>query len=295
MLLDKFDKNEIRKRLIETDRLTSITRTQKTKLLNELSKIKLNLACKRKHFSFDYGSPDSYGLKDLEYPFGDLDDYDKPILAKKSFNGNYHMLTCRGDKDGNMDISVYLDKVRLYLKALINEQKISDQKIQLDIAINLRHITKNDRNTFYVKSKNIVCLPSDNSEDRLEQLINSLQNYYADKLLICRTSSSYAYESVEGSSIDFHEIDLNRGSSYIPSPDWLRNKGATINPQNTKDNYCFMYALTIVLNHQEIGSKPERISNKLMNNVPKYNWDYIDFPAGHKDYSAFEQNNEDQH
>ena len=43
---------------------------------------------------------------------------------------------------------MYLDKVRPYLITLINEKKISDQKIQLDIAINLRHITKNDRITF---------------------------------------------------------------------------------------------------------------------------------------------------
>ena len=293
MLLDKSDKNEIRKRLNEIDRLTSITRTKKTKLLTELSKIKLNLEYKRKHFNFDYGSSDYYGLKDLEYTFGDLDDYYKPILAKESFNGNYQMFTCRGDEDRNMDISKYLDKVRPYLRDLINEKKISDQKIQLDMAINLRHLTKNDRITFYVKSKNIVCLPSDNSEDILEQLFNSLQNYYADKLLICRTSSSYAYESVEGLSIHFHEIDLNRGSSYIPSPDWLKNKGATINPQNTKDNYCFMYALTIALNHQEMGSKPDRISNELINHILKYNWDYIDFSSGHKDYFAFEQNNED--
>ena len=103
------------------------------------------------------------------------------------------MYTCRGDKNRDMDISLYLDKVRQYLITLIDEKKISDQKIQLDIAINLRHITKNDRITFYVKSKNIVCLPTDNSEDILEQFINSLCKYYADKLLICRTDSSYVY------------------------------------------------------------------------------------------------------
>ena len=31
-------------------------------------------------------------------------------------------------------------------------------------------------------------------------------------------------------------------------------KNAAINPQNTKDNYCFMYGATIALNHQEIGA-----------------------------------------
>ena len=79
----------------------------------------------------------------------------------------------------------------------------------------------------------------------------------------------------------------------MPSPDWLKNKGATINPQNTKDNYCFMYALTIALNHKEIGKNPDRISKHLIEHIPKYIWDYLDFPASIPDYKIFEKNNED--
>ena len=66
------------------------------------------------------------------------------------------MYTCRGDKDRDMNIDIYLDKIKPYLIALIDKKKISHQKIQLDMAINLRHITKSDRITFYVKSKNII-------------------------------------------------------------------------------------------------------------------------------------------
>ena len=62
-------------------------------------------------------------IMDLEYTFGDLDDYYKPILAKESFNGNYQMCTCRGDKDRNMDVSMYLDKVRPNLRALTMKRK----------------------------------------------------------------------------------------------------------------------------------------------------------------------------
>ena len=79
----------------------------------------------------------------------------------------------------------------------------------------------------------------------------------------------------------------------MPSPDWLKNKGATINPQNTKDNYCFMYAVTIALNHKEIGKNLDRISQKLIEHIPKNNWNYIDFPATISDYKIFEKNNED--
>ena len=112
---------------------------------------------------------------------------------------------------------------------------------------------------------------------------------YKDRLLLCRTNSSYVYESVEGLAIHFHKIDLKRGSSYIPPPTWFKEKNAAINPQNTKDNYCFMYGVTIALNHQEIGANPQRISAKLISNIPKYNWDYIDFPASIRNYQIFEK------
>ena len=44
------------------------------------------------------------------------------------------------------------------------------------------------------------------------------------------------------------------------------------------------------LNHQKIPNHPERISN-LIPFINNYNWNDLEFPAGHKDYSAFEKNN----
>ena len=32
--------------------------------------------------------------------------------------------------------------------------------------------------------------------------------------------------------IDFHQLNLTRGSSYLPLPDWLAHKKAIINPCN---------------------------------------------------------------
>ena len=123
------------------------------------------------------------------------------------------MYSCRGDKDRIMSISQYLDTVKSYLFALIDEKKnTSSQKIQLVIAVNLIHLTKNDRITFYVKSKNIVTNPSDKTEEILYQLNDSLLKYFDDKLMICRTDSN-VYESIEGLDIHFHKIDFRRGSS----------------------------------------------------------------------------------
>ena len=81
-----------------------------------------------------------------------------------------------------------------------------------------------------------------------------------------------------------------RGSSYIPSPKWINNKKLTINPQNTEDNNCFQYSIVATLNHRKIPNHSERISN-LKPFINNYNWNDLEFPAGHKDYSAFEKNN----
>ena len=150
-----------------------------------------------------------------------------------------------------------------------------------------------DRITFYVKSKNIVCLPSDDSEDILNPLTDSLLECFNDKLMIWRKDSSYVFESIEGFSIHFHKIDLKRESSYIPTPDWLEAKEATINPKNKNYNYCFAYATTIAIYHKEIKTHLDRISNKLLEYVYKLDWNGIDFSASTPDYKRFEKYNED--
>ena len=53
-----------------------------------------------------------------------------------------------------------------------------------------------------------------------------------------------------------------------------------------------MYAITIALNHTEIGKHPERIS-KIIPYIPNYNCEHINFPAQRKDWENFEKDNDD--
>ena len=87
-----------------------------------------------------------------------------------------------------------------------------------------------------------------------------------------------------------HKISLNRGGgSYIDSPNWLKNKRATINPK-IKDDKCFREATIASLNHEKIENHPERISD-LEPSFDQYNWKGIEFPSHSKDWKKFEQNN----
>ena len=82
---------------------------------------------------------------------------------------------------------------------------------------------------------------------------------------------------------------MKRGGSDIYSPKWLKNKKATINPENN-DNNCFQYALTVALNHKQIKSHPERIS-EIKPLINQYDWKEVDFPMHSKDWIKLESNN----
>ena len=104
-----------------------------------------------------------------------------------------------------------------------------------------------------------------------------------------REGSNFVFESVNLLYYSLHKISLNRGGSYIDSPDWIKHKKATINPKN-KDNECFKYAITVALNHERIKKDPQRIS-KIKPFIDQYNWKDIEFPSHSKDWKKFEQNN----
>ena len=83
---------------------------------------------------------------------------------------------------------------------------------------------------------------------------------------------------------------MKRDESYIEPHEWLKNKKATINPKNKNDVNCFQYAITVALNHQNIGRDPQKIS-KIKRFINQYNWKGIEFPTEQKDWKKFEQNN----
>ena len=90
---------------------------------------------------------------------------------------------------------------------------------------------------------------------------------------------------VESLNYIFHKIDIKRSGSYIEAPKWIKNKKATINPQN-KDDRCFQYAVTIALNYDRIENHPERLNN-IKPFINQYEWTDINFPSHVGDWKKF--------
>ena len=135
-------------------------------------------------------------------------------------------------------------------------------KIQITMRIIfISFIDKNETQVMHTKSDNVEIMNGTDTSDAINKLINSFMKRYQGRLETKMKGSSYIFERIDLLEYHLHKISLNRGSSYIESPKWLRNKGVTINPQNTEDNKCFLYAITAALNYQNITNNCQKFLN----------------------------------
>ena len=140
----------------------------------------------------------------------------------------------------------------------------------------------------YTKSINAEIMTGNDTNEVIEIIFESLLQKYQTNLKEEMRGSEFVFDGVNTLYYDLNKISLNRGGSYIKSPEWLSTKKATINPQNKKDDKYFQYALTVALNYEKITGNHGRIS-KIKPFIDRYNWNEIDFTSTGKDWKKFSQ------
>ena len=137
----------------------------------------------------------------------------------------------RGDKDAKLSIDEYLDTITPYLIDMIENHR-SEWKIQLVMWIIFVSFTdENETRVMHIKSDNIQIMRGTETSDVINELHKSFFKRYQEGLETKMDKSSYTFERVDLLEYHFHKISLNRASSYIKSPKWLKNKRVTINPK----------------------------------------------------------------
>ena len=95
-------------------------------------------------------------------------------------------------------------------------------------------------------------------------------------------NSRFVFDEFLYLDVKFHQLNLMRGSSYLPLPDWLVRKKAIVNPHND-DEECFKWS---VIAAENAGMKdPQRVSN-LRKFTDNYGWSGLEFPISIKDIGS---------
>ena len=100
--------------------------------------------------------------------------------------------------------------------------------------------------------------------------------------------SKFIFDSVNHMDIGVHRLNLTRGSSYIPLPEWLTKKKALINPKNL-DLKCFKWSVIAALKWREIDRDHQRVSK--LRRYDDLDWNGISFPVSTSDINKFESRN----
>ena len=109
-----------------------------------------------------------------------------------------------------------------------------------------------------------VCRGSE-TDQMVDRMIANMKFQIENPVLL---KSRFVFDEFLYLDINFHQLNLTKGSSYLPLPDWLATKKAIVNLHNDDEEY-FKWSVIAV---EKVGMKdPQRVSNlrKFMDN---YNW-----------------------
>ena len=153
------------------------------------------------------------------------ENYYEPVRVSNFWSSNYVKYKSNGDRNKTLSVEEYLNKVRPYLKDIINNLKKSDTwKPQLAIANNFISSLDNDEEcAIHSKSDKIEIKINDEADEVIKELFDSLKNRYQNNLESLK-GSEFVFDYVQLLHYKCYKINPNRGGSYIDSPDWIKNQ-----------------------------------------------------------------------
>ena len=116
----------------------------------------------------------------------------------------------RGDKDNKLAIYEYFDIIRPYLKDMIDNHKAKGEwKIQLSMQIIFVSFTgANETREMHTKSDNIRIMSGIETEDAINELVNTFRRRYQKGLETKMKGSSYIFERIDLLEYHLHKTSF---------------------------------------------------------------------------------------
>ena len=185
-----------------------------------------------------------------------------------------------------MDPDTFFNRIRRHLIDLIRkETRGRSIRAQTSVWIRFNRDKELVNPVFNSLMTNVYNL--NNLDQIVLEMINKMSYQIENPALL---NNRFVFEEVLYMDINIHQLNLTRGSSYLPLPNWLASKKAIINPKNAYQK-CFKWTVIAASRWEEINNNPERIS-KPKRFKKDFDWSRIRFPVFFKDISKFEFRNQ---
>ena len=201
-----------------------------------------------------------------------------------AFSGAYRRY--RIDGLPGMDPDTFFSRVRKFLiELLAKESRTEAVRSQAMTWIRFRKDGETVELAFNSRMLNVYNLSD------MNEIVNAMISHMKQQIENPALSDSkLVFDEVVNMDVNFHRLNLTRGSSYLLLPDWLARKKAIINPKNL-DLECFKWAVIGAMRWEEIGKHPKRIT-KLKRFENDFDWTGVGFPVSFRTIKRFEYQNQ---
>ena len=168
-----------------------------------------------------------------------------PKLIEGAFGGAYSRYRINGVE--GMDLDTFFSKTRDSISGILRRET-ARRAIRSQTTTWIRFMKGSEH---VDQAFNSRMTPVYNLND-LDNIVRSMIEHMAQQVENpALRDSKFVFDSVIRMDINMHRLNLTKGSSYIPLPEWLARKEAIINPKNS-DMKSFKWAVIAALKWREI-------------------------------------------
>ena len=161
----------------------------------------------------------------------------KPIELEQAFRGSYRSYRVNGRP--KIDVDTFFNRIRKELIELIKRELKTRTSARIQTTAWIRFIRDDEKGQERVElafnSLMTRVYRGSEPDQIVDRMIANMKFQIENPALL---NSRFVFDEVLYLDVNFHQLNLTRGSSYLPLPDFIARRKAVINPQNGGEE-CF--------------------------------------------------------
>ena len=170
----------------------------------------------------------------------------KPIELEQGFGGAYR--TYRVNGKPKMDVDTFFNRIRKELIELIKQELKTRTSARIQMTTWIRFVRDDEEGQERVELAFNSLMTSVYRGSEPDQIVDGMitnMKFQIEKTALL--NSRFVSDEFLYLDVNFHQLNLTSGSSYLPLPDWLARKKAIVNPHND-DEKCFKWLVFVAEN-----------------------------------------------
>ena len=210
----------------------------------------------------------------------------KPIELEQVFGGAYRSYRVNGKP--KMDVDTFFNRIRKELIELIKRELNTRTSARIQTTAWIRFVRDDEEGQERIELAFNSLMMSVYRGSEMDQIVHGMitnMKFQIENPALL--NSRFVFDEFLYLDVNFHQLNLTRGSSYLPLPDWLARKKAIANPHNN-DEECFKW---LVIAAENAGMKDPQCVSNFRKFIDNYDWSGLEFPVSIKDIGKFETRN----